>query len=228
MSFSLETLTYNGNAEWRFVGESDLDLDSFGFDTLTRTYEGRPDKLAVFLRDWPKNKQDRAYPWLFLVGRKASGVGSGWVRCVLEFKGTLDRNPKPHFSSDTRLQPLQIQRDEGRSQAEYYGPVSTYRYIVVGPHPRERTYAGQMLQPDFAYEIINVRGQPIPFVGIAANRRGLPREDPSGNRTLVYLLEPRIVTSRFSCEQVGNCWQVTEENEGRLEPPGFIPTVTRR
>lgn len=207
------------------TSNSGLDMDLFGFDQLTRTYEGPPSKLAAFLRAWPKNKQDAEFPWLYLVTRPASKLNPV-VEIALTFKGTLEKQPHESTGSDLRLQPVQLKNDTGRTTAEYYGPTSWWRYIVHGEHPRALAHKGQMHVTDFTYEIFNLRGPGN--IKIAGGSTGGTTVGTGVPATSDYVLQPRVVTSRFSCEQVGGCWQVTEENEGRLEPPAFRPTIGQR
>lgn len=219
------SLAYLGAAN-TFIetSNSGLDWDAFGMDTLTRTYEGPPSKLAPFLRAWPVNKEDAVFPWLYLVARPAPKL-SPVVEISLRFTGTLERNPKTKVEGSVRLQPLQLKRAAGLLQGEYYGPVTTWHYIVVGEHPRAPRFKGQLLQTDFDYEIVNMRG--TGNIRIGNSQTGNTNTNVLGG-VYDYFVQARVVTSRFDFEQVGNCWQVTEENEGRLESPPLIPGVGRR
>lgn len=219
-------LAYLGSAS-RFEqsDEPTSDFDEFGFDEYKVPYLGPPTKFAAFKRLWPKNKQHPDFPWLYLTGMSCSF--GNMVLATLTFKGTLEKQPHESTGSDTRLQPLQLKNDAGRTSAEYYGPVSWWKYVVHGEHPRRLEHKGQMHVTEFTYEIFNLRGPGnIRIAGGASGPStvgtGLPAN--AGD----YVLQPRVVTSRFSCEQVGGCWQVTEENEGRLEPPEFRPQIGRR
>lgn len=219
-------LAYLGAANaFTETSNSGLDTDLFGFDQLTRTYEGPPSKLAAFLRTWPVNKQDAEFPWLYLVARPAPKL-SPVVEISLQFKGSLERHHKTQTGSDTRLQPLQLKNDAGRTTAEYYGPVSWWRYIVHGPHPTALAHKGEMHLTNFTYELFNLRGPgTIKIAGSASGSTTVSAGVPVDTE---YTLQPRVITSRFTCEQVGGCWQVTEENEGRLEPPEFRPMIGQR
>lgn len=205
-------------------GEPTSDFDDFGFDEYKVPYEGPPTKFAAFKRQWPKNKQHPDFPWLYLTGMSSSH--GAMIRSTLTFKGTLEKQPHESTGSDTRLQPLQLKNNSGRTTAEYYGPVSWWKYVVHGEHPRKLEHKGQMHLTEFTYEIFNLRG--------AGNIR--IAGGGSGGTTIAtglqvpgeYTLQPRVITSRFSCEQVGGCWQVTEENEGRLEPPEYRPQIGQR
>lgn len=214
-----------GAAAFHRTSGSSGENDKFNFDVWNERWSGPSTKFEAFRRLWPKNKQHATYKWLFLIDLQWTEGPE--IEAVLQFKGTLERQSKLLLSSDTRLQPLQLKNEGGsRTQAEYYGPTSTYRYIVVGEHPKDRAFAGQMLATNFAYEIFNLRGPGNIHIASGSGSAGTTSIGLPGTNT--FTLVPRVVTSRFSCEQVGACWQVTEENEGRLEPPELRPTIGQR
>lgn len=211
-------------ARFHQSAEPTSDFDEFGFDEYKVPYEGPPTKFAAFKRLWPKNKQHPDFPWLYLISM--SCAHGAMVRATLTFKGTLEKQPHESTGSDLRLQPVQLKNDAGRTTAEYYGPTSWWRYIVHGPHPSVLAHKGEMHLTNFTYEIFNLRGPGN--IRIAGGSTGGTTVSTGVPVSTDYVLQPRVVTSRFSCEQVGGCWQVTEENEGRLEPPAFRPTIGQR
>lgn len=213
MSLALETLNYTGNAEWREVSSSSLEEDPWGFDVLTRTFEGRPDKLGAFRAQYPKNKEDAVFKWLFVTKRSTPSVRGAWLSCTIEFKGTLDRQPKVNRSASLRLQPLELTTGTGAvatvgTQAQYYGPVRTFKYITT-ERPTRPLFKDELLPTELDFQIVNQR-----TAGKIVVSRG---DQPETSKTSNLYVIPRVFTSRFDFEEVGRCWQVTEEHEGRLE-----------
>jgi len=225
MSTAYQTLTFTGNSDWRQVGSSGLDADDWDFDTLTRVYEGRKDKLAAFLRTIPKNLQDREFPWLFKLSHSISDVSGAWLTCNVEFKGTLDRQPKLKRSVSQRLQPLELRGSGSSTQAQYYGPVWTFRYIATS-FPDTAIYRAEVekLAAVDDYEIVNQRGEGR--VGIAVGSAPAGTAGPVS--TVKFPLAPRVVRSRFDRDEVGMCWQCIEEYEGRLESSELSGGLIRR
>lgn len=198
--------------------------DKFNFDVWNEKWNGPATKFEAFRRLWPQNKEHPTYKWLYLV--ELTWSEGPEIEAVLQFKGTLERHPKENRESDTRREALQLKNETVRTTAEYYKPVSIFRWIHVGDHPTERRFPGVMLAPNFAYEIFNLRGPGnIRIAGSATGGTTVGTGVPTSTE---YTLQPRVIGGRFNCQQVGRCWQVTEENEGILEPPAFRPVIARR
>lgn len=192
-----------------------LSTDKFGFDTLTRRYEGDATKFEAWRKTMPKNKQDRIHKYLHLVKIDGTETKGGVIEISAEFKGTLDAEHKPLRSMGGTLQRATIRSIDGlrTTEIEYYCPKTIIRYISTS-QPTKHSFRGVMLQQDLDFQILNRRGSTSDLrVFSDPNNPGVAT---FGGESALFYVQAQIIPHPISADEVGACWQCEEVNEGRL------------
>lgn len=213
-----QTLTYIGNCEFEESSDYTLNIDEFGMDTLVRSFDGRKDKLAVFLRSFRINTPDPEFSQLTLVARQCL-VGRAFARVQLTFVGLFDDVlPPPIVEGGWRHQELQLQKEDSNETVilEYKAPVSTYRYITRRQPTRQR-YEGRLAATELGFRIVGRRGSKGKFKLVnGPTPLALPGTLAQEEDKNVFAIDRDVICSAFTFRQAGRYWEVTEENEGRL------------
>lgn len=231
MSTTIAGLSYLGVDTYWETDASDLDVDDYGLDTLTRTYHVRPDFLASFLLLFPRGTQDSALSWLYSVSRKMSHIRGPLIEARVTFKGlqevvagrTLYHEMQKGGVAKAQVT---IASNDGKSQRtlDYRGPWTEWRYIstVQPDQPRHR---GEMITTKLNFTMLSSTGglgtlfvNPTPLVP--------PEKAPDAN--LLYTFNALVViqNSAFEFEEsvkpkagssgATSVWTVLERNEARI------------
>lgn len=223
-------IEYVADTEWEEQPEWSLQInDRGGADTLSRPYRGNAETLGEFLKQFPKQSPDPAYPQLKREGALISGDRS-FPTVTLQYKGIFDDDlPEVQKSGGWRrqtatliMQPLdgsETEREDSSTQCTiiYYAPTSTFRY-VTRKQPTAQKYAGQILQTDAAWEIRQIRGATDVQL-YEARPAGWQAGITTGGtiRPGFFNFVRTVGTSIFTFTQAGDYWEVVEENEGLIE-----------
>jgi hypothetical protein len=201
----------------------DLDNDAWGFDVLTRHYEGSLPEFKKWRPGFTRATTDAEFPHLYCTGVKAvDDEKGGIVKAMVTFKGTLDRDPRPVFSSKGKLQSTHIKIRGGHvsMDVEYYAPVTTIRY-VSHVQPKDRKYSNVLLRTSDDFQVINRRGAQG-LLKIDANPEVLGTNNQY-TATGVFFGKAVIIPLPMVFTPIGNVWQVEECNEGRIIDCGLQP-----
>jgi hypothetical protein len=195
-----------------------LTKDPYGLDRLSRTYFGRTDKLDEELKKWPKAKPDATYKNLKLLESQASGRGP-FTQIVIQFTGLRDGViPSPIKAGGCREQTVTLQCLEANQTCEvvYKAPYSSFRYITT-KQPQKARFEGVILQTEQSWEMKNLRGdrttrfhrvnEITSFLGNIVYTKTLPGR---------FNYARVISSSGPKFQQVGEYWEVVEENEGLI------------
>lgn len=222
------SVVFAGDTEWEEQPDWSLTVDDYGVDTLSRPYSGNAELLADFLKQYPKGSRDPVYDQLKRTGYSASGHRS-FPTVTLQYKGIFaDDLPDVKRGGGWRRQTATLTMQDDSTDAAradsattctiaYYAPVTRFRY-VTRKQPTKQKYAGQLLQTDAAWEIVEIIGAgltqfyearpPLWVAGIVTGGTIRP-----GHFNYVRA----VGTTIFNIEEAGDYWEVTEENEGRIE-----------
>lgn len=212
-------LIYIGNCEFEEISDFEVGRDLFGMDTMTRTYEGRTDKLNAFMAKVNASFRDDEYR-NFRARSASSNRGSGpFTRVRVEFVGLWkdelpEERPIPGWRRQTSS--FTVQGGQETCEVDYAAPTTIYRY-VTREKPTAQRFKGKLELLDAAWEIYQIRGaktidffevQPVGRIGGVV----------SGGRAVTgkFNYVKDIVTAAFNPRPAGDYWEVEEENEGRM------------
>lgn len=210
---------YVGNCEWEESADYVLDLDEYGMDTLTRTYQGRRDKLGEFLRSFQIHTPDYEYPQLTYTSRRVM-VGKAFASVTLTFAGLFDDVlPPVVVEGGFRPQELSIQKTDSNETLvlSYNAPFTTYKY-VARRKPKRQRFPHQLENTALGFHILSRRGS-RGAVRIADAIGGVPGLMLATSKITppnVFEIWREVVCADFTFRQAGRYWEVTEQNEGRL------------
>lgn len=226
MSTAIGNMTWLGTGVTTMheVRGSSLTVDEYGFDVLTRRYEGSIPEFKKWRATLKRESKDSEFDYLYFTDLTANFTQGGIAEAEVTYKGTLDKSPKPIYESESKFSTLQISiGDRGVISLEYYAPVTTIRYIAH-ERPRKPNYPRQMIETKLDFRIINQRGQrgPIKIVGDPeATSTPFDAATSSG----FFVAFGRVIVHPLKMKQIGAAWAVEEKNEGRLFDINF-PSVT--
>lgn len=211
-------IAYVGNCEFEESADFAIGKNEFGAHTLTRTYEGRTDKLDAFLTKWPKGKPDRLKPVFKTRALQVTGRGA-FSSVTISSVGLIDsRIPEEEVQGGWRLQTASLKRNgsEEVTEIEYRAPVTSYRYVSL-KEPQEQRFPRMVRLTKMAWQFNQQYGdRTTKFHQVIELGRigGLPQYTQTKLGFFNYARD--IMTSVFTWEQVGDLYLVTEENEGRI------------
>ena len=211
-------VVYVGNCEFEESEDFSLTKDPYGLDRLSRTYLGRTDKLDAFLKQWPKARPDDTWKQLKLLELQASGRGA-FTQVTIQFTGLKDGViPSPIKAGGCREQTATLQSLEANQTCEvvYKAPYSSFRYITT-KQPQKGRFEGVLLQTEQTWDMKNLRGD-------RTTRFHQVNEIASFLGNIIYTKTltgffnyARVISSSGpKFEQVGEYWEVIEENEGLI------------
>lgn len=223
------SIEYVADVEWEEQPDFSLSVDDFGADTLVRTYSGSAETLAAFLATIPRNSPDELYPQLKRTGVQVTGDRS-FPTAAVTFRGIFnDDLPDVKRSGGWRRQTVtlfmqsadggQDERADSATQCTvvYYAPTASYRY-VTRIKPEMQRFPGRIEQTKANWEIRQVRGAGVTQLFEARPPLWQAGIVTGGIIRPGYFNYIRTVgTSIFKFDQIGDYWEVTEENEGLIE-----------
>lgn len=198
-------LTYIGNCDFEEIQEPDFDVDLYGLDTMTRTFEGRSDRADRFLLDYTQGKPDPEYKFFSFANYSRSG-SQGVTKLGLNFVGKAEPNlARSHTEVDTRIQTVSLTGENtGRTANITYKSPMIRTMFAVEERPTDDTEF--QAQPEDNIEVLYITGIPL--------LRGTPLGD-GFDRLFAAEFNVGKVAHRtsFPRVQAGKWWRCTETIE---------------
>lgn len=223
------TIKYVNCPVWNERATSGIDVDDFGLDVLSRTFDVRPDQIQQFGQAFQKGVQDATFPWLYVVDRKINNVSGPMPEGIVTFKGATiplgtDKNIARKVTTVSGLGTftvslLALDGSGATKNLTYRAPFSEWRYVsaqdpnAVGPR-----FSGILLQNNPQPIMVNQTGAPGQ-VHVIANFIYKPNQPPfkpdPKSYPFPFVGVTRIIPSSngFQITQMGNVWTVVERNE---------------
>jgi hypothetical protein len=218
------SVTYRGNCNFAETPGTTLSVDAFGVDYIRRTFIGRTDKEAAFLRAYPRHKPDSDYKTLTFTNATVARDGA-FSTVELAFSGLLNGEvPDPVFSYGTSAVENQLEAIDGRvTSLEYRAPTMTVSYVSRDV-PRRARYGGVLVKTLEGFKIMATRGAVADdYLNATAARDAAAtarlvalRSASDGANFTGFLYDVEIISSAWSVNQAGLLWTVQETNEGRI------------
>jgi hypothetical protein len=211
-------IRYVGDCNFAESTEFVLGVNEFDADSLTRTFEGRSDKLKEFIAKWPKGKPDATYPSFRRRTLVATGRGA-FTSVTITFAGLLSGNiPNPKITGGFRQQSTSLKRagSEETVEVEYRAPYTTYRYLARSK-PEKPKYPQTVQLNSIPWEVNQTRGdRSTLFYEVRELGRMGGTIIYTRTRNGYFNYARDFSTSAFEYDQIGDLWEVIEEHEGRI------------
>lgn len=221
---------YLGKMAFQETTGSVLNVDPWGFDTLTRKVNGRSDQGVAYIATMKRSRtiRDSTYPTLFLVDYSVSMDGAVW-NVTLTYKGIINSTTKtenvPHGGYRVQEITLPYFGNETTGINATFGYVAPFNRImyILPEKPKAPLYRGQVEVTKDSLQIVSrtgARGDLVIFAGRFLNTGvpGIINGNQIANRATSYNAVAESITTQFDYEPVGQWWAVTENNEIRLQP----------
>lgn len=210
MSTVIDSITWLGSGA-TLMHESagfDLSIDKWGFDVVTRKYEGSLPEFTKWRQKFTKNTRDPDFDYLYLTNISARKGQGGVMEATLTFKGTVDKSPRAIISCESHIATTELRFGNRTISVEYAAPITVIRYVsyVV---PKTLSYRNEILSTDQDFTVLNATGGEGESVTIVTRADGVLNQSSFFARG-IYVNHP------MKFEPVGLAWQVMERNEGRL------------
>lgn len=229
-------VVYVGDTDFALDEEESGSPDQFGLYRTRRPLRGNSELLWQALRALRKGTPHPDLPSLKLARDPAFQRGPRFSTIECEYVGLLtDALPSPIRSMGLREATSQVNREGSAETADifYRAPTTTYRYILRR-QPKKPIFAGRLLQTEMDWEVLEYRG-PTGTDGQDFHEVALPTASTITRTAFVpnrYNYARTVVTSMFDAQEVGDYWEVTEQNEGRIRKidradlPSLLPGLS--
>ena len=224
MSTVVDGISYLGNAGaslgYYETSESGIDVDWYGMDTLQRTFDVRPDKIAEFLTAYKKDTQDSTFTWLYVTAPKISNVRGPMAKAIVTYKGVQEyaagtKTYKEFIKGGVQKQQVTLEGAGGAQRTiEYRGPFTEWRYIST-TRPDQPRHTGEMVQTQLNFTFIAASGS-LGTVFINPTVLTPGQVAPAPDLTSSFNGLKLVQNSAFEFEQVGKVWTVLERNQASI------------
>lgn len=214
-------VSYTGNCNFERDNSYILTDDKYGLGSLVRTYQGREDKAAEFMKKWTAGKPDEVFPTFKLVTSVAQGNGA-FTTVTLNFNGLRNGElPKEKKRGGWAKQTATLKKLEGDQtvEIEYMAPTATFMYVTTSI-PTAPRFRGKLLTPNVPWEIRNRRGdRGTRFWEVKVVNEMLGATTYTQTQAGRFNFARVVALDVFDFEQEGDFFKVIEVNVGSIIEP---------
>jgi len=207
-----------------------LNVDPWGLDTLTRRINGRSDQGPAYIATLARKRTvtDSVYKTLYMVDYSITMDGAIWD-ATLTFKGVINSTlqPDPIIEKGYRVQNITLPffgSEATGINATFSLTVPYTRYMyALQEEPTAPRFRGRVKVTKDSLQIVGragAAGNLVIFAGKFLNT-GVPGVISGGaisSSINSYNAVAESVTTQFDARQVGQWWEVTENNEVVIQP----------
>jgi hypothetical protein len=219
-----------GNMAFEETTGSVINVDAWGFDTITRKVNGKSTAGVAYIATLARKRtiRDIDYPNLFLVDYSASLDGAVW-NVTLTYKGILGSSvpTEPVVESGYRVQQITLpffgsEATGINATFELTVPWSRFEYYCP-TKPSQPLYRGQVQVTKDSLQIMGrsgAAGNLVIFAGKFLNTGvpGVVAGSTIAENLNSYNAVAESFTTQFDRVPVGQWWRVTENNEVVIQP----------
>lgn len=230
---NIGTLSYLGIPNWQQTSQSDITMDDYGVDSMTRYFDVRPDQVNAFRSNFQKGKVDSVFPDMAITGRHIGNIGGGSInliggpmcKCSVTYKGctlppssSQNKNQARNLKIDFGMQLLNVtirslSNPDRTLDISYRAPWTSYKYVTTAdPAITTPLYVGKLIQNQ-KNAIIESVGGDISAGDLTINTQLVQpgAQPPAAGGQFEGLL--KISNKKFEGDQFGNMYAVEEVNQ---------------